>query len=583
MKIIRRAVPSENKILEGQSELLSRIYQARGITSEVQLSARLADLEPASNLKGLNEALTLLYDALLLDQHIMVVGDFDCDGATSTCLAVLALKSMGAKQCSYLVPNRFEFGYGLTPEIVNYAAAQKPDLIITVDNGVASVEGVQRAHELGIKVLVTDHHLPGDELPAADALVNPNQVGCGFSSKHTAGVGVIFYVLSSFKTFLKERQWFAQNQLAEPNMASYLDLVALGTVADLVALDHNNRILVTQGLKRIRAGVCRPGIKALLSMAGKQCAQVRTSDMGFIVGPRLNAAGRLDDMSLGIECLLAESDEQAHNLAKKLDSLNVERKRIEGEMKLDAEQQVSDMLNAGVSELDHNKLAWGLCLYEAHWHQGVIGILASRVKELFYRPVIAFAPSSDDPHEKNKQLKGSARSIPGLHMRDALDLVSKREKGLIKKFGGHAMAAGLSIEEQDFEKFSVAFDQVVRELVSSDELESVLHTDGSLNEESATLAEIEALELAGPWGQKFPEPAFDNIFEVVQVKVLKEKHLKLVVRNNQGTSLYDAIQFNSEWVKKELPTMVRAVFRPGINEFRGRKNVQFILDYIEPA
>jgi single-stranded-DNA-specific exonuclease len=583
MKIIRRVVPGENNVLAGQSALLSRIYQARGITSEGQLSARLADLAPASDLKGLDEALRLLYDALSLDQHIMVVGDFDCDGATSTCLAVLALRSMGAKSVSYLVPNRFEFGYGLTPEIVDYAADQKPDLIITVDNGVASVEGVLRAHELGIKVLVTDHHLPGDELPAADALVNPNQANCPFPSKHAAGVGVIFYVLSSFKTYLKNRQWFVEKQLSEPNMASFLDLVALGTVADLVALDHNNRILVTQGLKRIRAGACRPGIKALLSLAGKECEQVRTSDMGFIVGPRLNAAGRLDDMSLGIECLLAESNEQAHYLANKLDSLNVERKRIESEMKLDAEQQVSDMLKAGVSELEQNKLAWGLCLYEAHWHQGVIGILASRVKELFHRPVIAFAPSSDDPNEQNKELKGSARSIQGLHMRDALDLVSKRHKGLIKKFGGHAMAAGLSIDEQDFEKFAVAFDHVVRELLTEEQLESVLYTDGSLVDESATLMEIEALELAGPWGQKFPEPTFDNILEVVQVKILKQKHLKLVVRNDGGNSLFDAIQFNSEWVSKSLPPTIRAVFRPGINEFRGRKSVQYIVDYIEPA
>ncbi|KZY36663.1 single-stranded-DNA-specific exonuclease RecJ [Oleiphilus sp. HI0068] len=583
MKIVRRTLSEGAPVMDGFSPLLSRIYQARGVHSAKELSYQLADLESSSSLKGLNEALEVLYNALVAQQHILILGDFDCDGATSTALAVLVLREMGAKECSYIVPNRFEFGYGLTPEIVDYAAKLKPDLIVTVDNGIASEAGVERAKSLGIKVLVTDHHLPGDTLPKADAIVNPNQLGCEFPSKNAAGVGVIFYVLSSLRTLLKKRQWFEQRQLKEPNMASYLDLVALGTVADLVALDHNNRVLVSQGLKRIRAGYCRPGIKALLSLAGKELSGVKSSDMGFIVGPRLNAAGRLDDMSQGIECLLADSEVRAMSIAQRLDQLNVERKRIEAEMKQDAEAQVQSILDKSTESLALENLSWGLSLYEPHWHQGVIGILASRIKELFHRPVIAFAPASDDPLIQNRELKGSARSIPGLHMRDALDLVSKRHPELIKKFGGHAMAAGLSIDEASYPHFNEAFDQVVRELLREEDMESVILTDGPLNEYESTVQQIRELEAAGPWGQRFPEPCFENTFELVQSRVLKEKHLKLVLKMEGGHELFDAIQFNSPWVSQHLPEMARVVFKPGINEFRGRVSVQYIIEYLEPV
>jgi single-stranded-DNA-specific exonuclease len=582
MKIIRRPVPQDGDLI-GQSDLLSRIYKARGALTPKDLSYSLGDIERPSSLKGLDAAHELLYNALKQRQHIMIVGDFDCDGATSTSLAVLVLRGMGASKVSYIVPNRFEFGYGLTPEIVDYAAQQEPDLIITVDNGIASHEGVERAKSQGIKVLVTDHHLPGDSLPDAQAIVNPNQPGCDFPSKNAAGVGVIFYVLSSFRTYLQQKHWFEQHNILDMNMASYLDLVALGTVADLVALDHNNRVFVSQGLKRIRAGKCRPGIKALLSLAGKELTDVKASDMGFIVGPRLNAAGRLDDMSMGIECLLAETDTEAISIAQRLDQLNIERKRIETEMKADAEAQVNDLMEQAGEELSTGELSWGLSLYEPHWHQGVIGILASRVKELFHRPVIAFAPASDDPMIENRELKGSARSIPGLHMRDALDLVSKRHPKLINKFGGHAMAAGLSIAESDYKSFSVAFDAVVHELINEDDLESVILTDGSLSERESCIQQIREIEAAGPWGQRFPEPCFDNIFEIVQSRVLKEKHLKLVLRMVDGVELFDAISFNCSWVNKTLPTSARIVFRPGINEFRGRVSVQYIVDHIEAA
>lgn len=581
MKIIRRPIPKESMSLSGLSPLLSRVYHSRGVSSDRDLSYRLQDIERPDSLCGLEQAHSLLYDALVQRQRILIVGDFDCDGATSTSLAVLVLRALGAEQCSYIVPNRFEFGYGLTPEIVEFAASQKPDLIVTVDNGIASHEGVEKAKTLGIKVLITDHHLPGDTLPAADAIVNPNQYDCDFPSKNAAGVGVIFYVLSSFRTFLKQRNWFTERNIPELNMASYLDLVALGTVADLVPLDHNNRVLVAQGIKRISAGKCRPGIKALMSLAGKDISSVKASDMGFIVGPRLNAAGRLDDMSMGIECLLAETDVQAMAIAQRLDQLNIERKRIEGEMKADAQLQVEELLARTRDELNSETLSWGLSLYEPHWHQGVIGILASRIKELFNRPVIAFAPANDDPTEENKELKGSARSVPGLHMRDALDLVSKRTPSLIKKFGGHAMAAGLSIEEQDYQAFSEAFDLVVRELLTAEDLEAVMLTDGPLSEQEASIQGIKELEAAGPWGQRFPEPCFDNVFELVQSRVLKDKHLKLVLRMIDGGELFDAISFNCSWVGKVLPSKARIVYRPGINQFRGRESVQFIVDYME--
>lgn len=575
--IKRRTLPEHVAPLTGIPGFLDRVYRQRGVVSTDELALGLSELADNSALKGVSAAVSLLVESLSSGDKILVVGDFDADGATSTALAVDALTAMGAKGCQYLVPNRFEFGYGLSPEIVELAAEQKPQLIITVDNGIASHEGVIRAQDFGIKVLVTDHHLPGDTLPDADAIVNPNQPGCDFISKNAAGVGVVFYLLSALRTALRQNGWFQQQGLSEPNMADYLDLVALGTVADLVPLDRNNRILVEQGLRRMRAGRCRPGIAAILGVANKRPEAIVASDLGFLVGPRLNAAGRLDDMSRGIACLLAQTPSQATELALQLDQLNQQRKSIESEMKQDAETQLQAMT------LDKSNQRWGVCMYQAHWHQGVIGILASRIKEQLHRPVIIFAAADDDPLADNFELKGSARSIPGLHMRDALDLVAKQHPQLLKKFGGHAMAAGMTISANDFEDFADAFDKVVRDLLTEQDLDSVLMSDGELSESELELDKVELLARSGPWGQQFPEPAFDGVFRVIQSRILKDKHLKLVLSAQHGQQLFDAIQFNSGWVDRALPELVRVVYRPNINEFRGRKSVQFLLDYIEPA
>lgn len=588
-KIQRRSADYSIESLDGLPSFLSRIYLNRGITSARELELTLSNLENSRSIKGLDKAVSLLSEALSKQEKILIVGDFDCDGATSTALAMLVLKHLQA-DCTFLVPNRFEYGYGLTPEIVDLAAHEKPQLIVTVDNGISSIEGVNRARELGIKVLITDHHLPGDTLPSADAIVNPNQPGCEFLSKNAAGVGVIFYVLSGLRAHLRQEGWFERANLPELNMATYLDLLALGTIADLVPLDFNNRILVEQGLRRIRAGLCRPGIKALLQQAGKDYAQVKASDMGFIVGPRLNAAGRLDDMTIGISCLLAESEAEAQELAMRLDQLNQERKQIEHEMKLDADLLLKQLLDTGLQDACANNQTsthaatvserWGVCLYQAHWHQGVIGILASRIKEKLHRPTIIFAPAEDDPHDIDPVLKGSARSIPGLHMRDTLDLLAKRHPHLLNKFGGHAMAAGMSIRLSHFQDFATAFDQLVREQLNEADLEAVLLTDGELAAEERTIANILTLEQAGPWGQNFPEPCFDGIFNVLQSRVLKEKHLKLVLSDQEG-QLIDAIHFNSEWCQQGLTSQVRVVYRPNVNTFRGKQSLQFFIDYLE--
>jgi len=586
-QIHRRLLPEHPTKVKSIPEFLARIYAARGVVEERDLSLSLQGLLDTRQLKGVDQAVQLLVGAIYKRQKIIIIGDFDCDGATSTALAVHALGAMGAQNCQYLVPNRFEFGYGLTPEIVDLAATKSPDLIVTVDNGIASMEGVAHAKSLGIKVLVTDHHLPGDALPAADAIVNPNQPGCEFLSKNAAGVGVIFYVLSSLRSALRNDKWFEKQQISEPNMGSYLDLVALGTIADLVPLDKNNRILVEQGLKRIRAGRCRPGIRAILSLSQKSLSQVKASDMGFVVGPRLNAAGRLDDMSLGIECLLAEDESYARGLAARLDELNQERKHIEHDMKLDAELQLKNMriyqqnFTEHDGQSDDSTMEWGVCLFEAHWHQGVIGILASRIKEKLHRPVIIFAPADDDPDAEGAMLKGSARSIPGFHMRDALDMIAKRHPDLLSKFGGHAMAAGMSIKKQDFEAFSVAFEQVVKGLLTKSDLQAVLYSDGELKSKELSLDNVSLLELAGPWGQQFPEPSFDGIFTVIQSRILKDKHLKLVLSPIGESQIFDAIEFNSEWVSQALPEEIRVLYRPNINEFRGKRNVQLMIDHLE--
>ena len=554
--------------------LLQRIYSARGVQHERELQYQLANLLKP-NFKGLPEAVSLLADAVVAQAKIIIVGDFDADGATSSALAVLALRAMGLSNVDFLVPNRFEYGYGLTPEIVAVAAAQQPDIIITVDNGISSIEGVEAARELGIAVIVTDHHLPGAYLPNADAIVNPNQPGCEFPSKNLAGVGVIFYVMNALRAELRQMGWFEESGITEPNMASFLDLVALGTVADVVPLDYNNRILVAQGLQRIRAGVCRPGIKAMLEVSGKQANKLVASDFGFALGPRLNAAGRLDDMSLGIQCLMCESENLAREMAAQLDELNRDRKAIETGMQQEAMTMLQKTLQA-----DAESLPWGLCLFDETWHQGVIGILASRIKDKYHRPTIVFADVGDG------EIKGSARSVPGFHIRDALDAVAARHPALLQKFGGHAMAAGMSLTREDFGEFSKAFDDEVRRQLTTDDLQAVVVSDGELAAQDFSLPIATQLREASPWGQHFPEPVFDGEFFLVQQKLVGEKHLKMTLAHDaQGQQLVDAIAFNidpTRWPNAQAKK-VRVAYKLDVNEFRGNTTVQMLVDYLELA
>lgn len=554
--------------------LLQRIYSARGVQHERELQYQLANLHKP-NFKGLGEAVSLLADAVVAQAKIIIVGDFDADGATSSALAVLALRAMGLHNVDFLVPNRFEYGYGLTPEIVAVAAAQQPDVIITVDNGISSIDGVLAARELGIAVIVTDHHLPGSELPEADAIVNPNQPGCEFPSKNLAGVGVIFYVMNALRAELRQMGWFEESGIAEPNMASFLDLVALGTVADVVPLDYNNRILVAQGLQRIRAGVCRPGIKAMLEVSGKQANKLVASDFGFALGPRLNAAGRLDDMSLGIQCLMCESENLAREMAAQLDELNRDRKAIETGMQQEAMTMLQKTLQA-----DAESLPWGLCLFDETWHQGVIGILASRIKDKYHRPTIVFADVGEG------EIKGSARSVPGFHIRDALDAVAARNPDLLQKFGGHAMAAGMSLTRANFAEFAQAFDDEVRRQLTTDDLQAVVVSDGELAAQDFSLQIATQLREAGPWGQHFPEPVFDGEFFLVQQKLVGEKHLKMTLAHDaQGQNSVDAIAFNIDptlWPNPQAKK-VRVAYKLDINEFRGNTTVQLLVDYLELA
>jgi len=552
---------------------LQRIFLARGVSSSQELDYRLPLLLRPEPLFGLQAAASILADAIMGEQKILIVGDFDADGATSTSLGILALEAMGAIAPDYLVPNRFEFGYGLTPEIVEVAKEKQPDVLVTVDNGIASLDGVRAAKSYGMKVVVTDHHLPGDELPEADAIVNPNHPACGFDSKNLAGVGVIFYVMSALRAELKRRNWFEDQHIPEPKMADYLDLVALGTVADVVSLDTNNRILVQQGIKRIQAGLARPGILALLEIGRRDYSRLKASDLGFVVGPRLNAAGRLDDMSVGIECLLTLHPHQAKQYAQQLDQFNRERKAIESDMKDQAEEVLSSLLD------EDQDMPNGMCFYDPDWHQGVIGILASRMKEKCHRPVIAFARVGDD------ELKGSARSIAGVHIRDALDLLAKRYPQLLSKFGGHAMAAGMSIKESHYDAFRLAFDAIISDWVTPEQLEATVWTDGPLAPEDFSLSFAEQVRLSGPWGQAFPEPCFDGVFEVLQQRLVGEKHLKLMVREPQSGLLLDAICFFVDLEKwpNESCTKIRLVYKLDINEFRGQKNLQLMVDYLEVA
>lgn len=573
-KLIRRRQIEQPAQFEQQIHpLLHRIYSARGIQHERELQYQLAQLHKP-NFKGLQDAVSILADAVVAGAKIIIVGDFDADGATSSALAVLALRAMGATNVDFLVPNRFEYGYGLTPEIVAVAAAQQPDVIVTVDNGISSIEGVQAARDLGIAVVVTDHHLAGSELPDADAIVNPNQPGCEFPSKNLAGVGVIFYVMNALRGELRAMGWFAESGITEPNMASYLDLVALGTVADVVPLDYNNRILVSQGLQRIRAGYARPGIKALLEVAGKPLHKLVASDFGFSLGPRLNAAGRLDDMSLGIQCLLCDTEHLAREMAMQMDDLNRDRKSIETGMQKEAMDMLQRVLAA-----DEASLPWGVCLFDETWHQGVIGILASRIKDKYHRPAIVFADAGDG------QIKGSARSIAGFHIRDGLDAIAKRYPHLLQKFGGHAMAAGMSLAQHDFAEFARAFDEEVRRQLRDEDLSAVVMSDGELSAPEFSLEVAHQLREAGPWGQHFPEPVFDGEFYLVQQKLVGEKHLKMVLAlGPDQQQIIDAIAFNIDpkvW-PNQAATKVRCAYKLDINEFRGKKTVQLLVDYIEP-
>lgn len=547
--------------------VLARLYAARHVQNEDELDQSLERLLPPTSLKGMDRATALLAEAVVQRRRILIVADFDADGATSCAVAMRALRAMGAEALHYVVPNRFEYGYGLTPEIVAVAAEWRPDLLITVDNGISSIEGVQAARRAGMQVLITDHHLPGAELPPADAIVNPNQPGDAFASKMLAGVGVIFYVMLALRAELRARGWFAQRGIAAPNLARFLDLVALGTVADVVPLDRNNRILVAQGLKRINRGQACAGLQALLDVAGRRHGQLAAADLGFAVAPRLNAAGRLTDMSLGIECLLTDDAGRADAIARQLDVLNRERRDIESGMQVQALEAIGQLHLDGA-------LPHGLCLFDESWHQGVIGILAARIRERVHRPVIAFAPANDT------ELKGSARSVPGLHIRDALDAVAARHPGLVKKFGGHAMAAGLTLPRAHLDAFRSAFASEAAQHLSDDDLAGRVITDGELAREELTLELAQLLRDAGPWGQGFPEPLFDGIFEVAEQRVVGERHLKL--RLSTGGRAVEAIAFGQA-PDGQAPAWkrVRAAYRLDVNEFQGRRGLQLVIEYLE--
>lgn len=545
---------------QGLHPLLARLYAARGVSDAKELDYDLKALLPPQSLTHAGDAAILLADAIEAEARLLIVADYDCDGATACAVGLRALRAFGAT-VDYLVPNRFTLGYGLSPEIVDMAASRSPDLIITVDNGIASIEGVARAQALGIATLITDHHLPGETLPEADCIVNPNQPGCAFESKSIAGVGVMFYVMLALRAELRERGWFETHP--EPNLGNLLDLVALGTVADVVKLDRNNRILVSQGLRRLRQGKMQPGIAALFKAAGRDPARTSAFDLGFLIGPRLNAAGRLSDMALGIECLLTDDPARALNMAQELDKLNRERREIEADMQEQANRLLADMDTA----VDQPALA----LFDPAWHQGVVGILASRLKDKLHRPVFAFARG------ENGEIKGSGRAIAGLHLRDALDLVAKRAPGLLLRFGGHAAAAGATLMEVDFPRFQTLFTQVATELLAPADLNHSLETDGPLEEAYYGLDTARLLE-GEVWGQGFPAPLFEDQFVIEQQRILKEKHLKLRLR--KGNTRLEAIRFNDPEVPGDR---IRAAFRLAVNEYNGVQSVQLTIEHMEAA
>ncbi len=574
--MIRRALTVDPEtVAPSLHPVLARVYAARNVRCASELDHSLHRLHPYTDLSGIDAAVDLLEEALRAQERILVVADFDADGATSCAVAVRGLRLLGARDVDYLIPNRFEYGYGLTPEIVAVAAQRAPHLLITVDNGISSIEGVVAAGRRGIKVLVTDHHLPRADgrLPDAEAIVNPNLPGDAFPSKSLAGVGVMFYVLAALRARLRERGWFACTHTPEPNLAQLLDLVALGTVADVVALDQNNRILVAQGLARIRQARSQPGVKALLHIGGRDADRAVASDLAYAVAPRLNAAGRLTDMHLGVDCLLTDDAGAAARMARKLDALNRERRAIETKMQTEAMARLDALSLRG-----SDGLPFGLCLFGESWHQGVIGIVASRVRERVHRPVIAFAPRDA------AELKGSARSVPGVHVRDVLDAVAARHPGLIRRFGGHAMAAGLTLQRGNLEVFRAAFDAEVRRLLTADDLQGLVHSDGPLAPEHLTLSVAETLRRAGPWGQGFPEPVFDDEFEVAGARVVGERHWKLRLGLPNGGAPVEAIAFNTVEAGPALEAVrrVHAAYRLDVNLFRGAASAQLVIEHIEP-
>ena len=550
---------------------------ARGLQSNAELDYRLQQLLPPNSLGYVNDAAQLLVEAIVADANVVIVGDFDADGATSCALAMRCLKAFGSNNVSYLVPNRFEYGYGLSPEIVGVAALRQPDVIITVDNGISSVAGVHAAQALGMSVLITDHHLPGEQLPTADVIVNPNLVGERFASKNLAGVGVIFYVMLAVRAQLRKMDWFsaeqgAQSPRVEPNMSQFLDLVALGTVADVVPLDKNNRILVHQGIQRIRQGKACAGIQALLSVGKRNAQRAVASDLAFAVGPRLNAAGRLDDMSLGIECLLSDSPEQAMTLATELDTLNRERREVEASMQQDALAIVDKI------QIDNSHQPVIYVLSDPSWHQGVVGLVASRIKEQTQRPVLALAPAGDD----SDQWKGSARSVDGVHIRDLLARVDALHPNLMTKFGGHAMAAGLSLSASRLQEFTTAINQVAAQVTAEHDWQQILWSDGTLRAEELTMELAEQLRQISPWGQGFAEPVFDGEFEVIDARAVGDIHAKLSLRPVNGERIFDGICFSYLSNHAHLPQgRIRAAYKLDINEFRDNVTLQLLIQHIE--
>lgn len=572
IQLRRREVDSAAELPAELPPLLQRLYASRGVLSAADLERSVKGMLPWQQLNGIDKAVEMLYDAFREGLRIIVVGDFDADGATSTALSVLGMRQLGCANVAYLVPNRFEDGYGLSPEVVDQAHARGAQMIMTVDNGISSHAGVERAHELGIPVLVTDHHLPGDVLPAAEAIINPNLRDCEFPSKSLAGVGVAFYLMLALRTYLRDKGWFETQGIAIPNLAELLDLVALGTVADVVPLDANNRILTWQGLSRIRAGKCRPGIKALLEVSNRDAQKLAASDLGFALGPRLNAAGRLDDMSVGVALLLSDNIGEARQLANELDALNQTRKEIEQGMQAEALTLCEKL------ERSSEALPGGLAMYHPEWHQGVVGILASRIKERFHRPVIAFAPAGDGT------LKGSGRSIQGLHMRDALERLDTLYPDMMIKFGGHAMAAGLSLEETQFDAFQQRFGELVTEWLDPALLQGEVVSDGPLSAAEMTMETAQMLRDAGPWGQMFPEPLFDGRFRLLQQRLVGERHLKVMVEPVGGGPLLDGIAFNvdtTSWPDNGVRE-VELAYKLDINEFRGNRSLQIIIDHLWP-